>query len=99
MGVPASDTHSRKNTGMSTAEAADRIVAMARRAVGAGKGVQLSVQSAFGCGYEGPVPKDRVVTIVKTFLDAGLRNLSLADTPSHATPHQDEGPYTRLPPP
>jgi hydroxymethylglutaryl-CoA lyase len=32
MGVSASDTHSRKNTGMSTAEAADRIMAMATSA-------------------------------------------------------------------
>jgi hydroxymethylglutaryl-CoA lyase len=58
--------------------------------------VQVSVQSAFGCGYEGPVPQERVVAIVKTFLDAGLRSLSLADTASHATPHQVEGLYTRV---
>jgi hydroxymethylglutaryl-CoA lyase len=32
------------------------------------------------------VPKERVVSIVKTFLDAGLRALSLADTAGHATP-------------
>ncbi|MCM2258360.1 MAG: hydroxymethylglutaryl-CoA lyase [Vicinamibacteria bacterium] len=86
MGVSASETHSRKNTGMAIAEANTRIVAMAKRALGEGKKVQLSVQSAFGCGYEGRVPKQRVVDIVKTFLDAGLRSLSLADTAGHATP-------------
>ena len=30
----------------------------------AGRRVQVSVQSAFGCGYEGPVPQERVVSIV-----------------------------------
>jgi hydroxymethylglutaryl-CoA lyase len=96
MGVSASETHSRKNTGMGIEEANKRIVGIAKSALAAGKRVQVSVQSAFGCGYEGLVPKDRVVAIVKTFLDAGLRNLSLADTASHATPDQVEDLYSRV---
>jgi hydroxymethylglutaryl-CoA lyase len=96
MGVSASETHSRKNTGMSIAEANQRIIGMAKTALAGGKRVQVSVQSAFGCGYEGPVPKDRVVAIVKTFLDAGLRGLSLADTAGHATPDDVEELYARV---
>jgi hydroxymethylglutaryl-CoA lyase len=42
------------------------------------------------------VPKERVVSIVKTFLDAGLRSLSLADTAGHATPFQVEDLYSRV---
>jgi hydroxymethylglutaryl-CoA lyase len=90
MGVSASETHSRKNTGMGIEEANRRIIAIAQEAVAAGKRVQVSVQSAFGCGYEGRVPKERVVSIAKTFLDAGLRSLSLADTAGHATPDDVE---------
>lgn len=86
MGVSASETHSRKNTGMGMEEANKRIIGIAKAALAANKRVQVSVQSAFGCGYEGPVPKERVVAIVKTFLEAGLRGLSLADTAGHATP-------------
>ena len=71
---------------MSIAEANGRIIGIARRALAAGRRAQVSVQSAFGCGHEGPVPRDRVVGIVKSFLDAGLRSLSLADTAGHATP-------------
>jgi hydroxymethylglutaryl-CoA lyase len=77
-------------------EATPRVVEIAKRALAAGKRVQVSVQSAFGCGYEGPVPKERVVAIAKTFLDAGLRALSLADTASHATPDDVEELYTRV---
>jgi hydroxymethylglutaryl-CoA lyase len=88
MGVSASDTHSRKNTGMGTAEATDRIIAMGRQAVSSGRAVQVSVQSAFGCGYEGHVPAERVVGIVARFLDAGLLTVSLADTAGHADPAQ-----------
>ncbi len=90
MGVSASDTHSRKNTGMSTEEATRRIIAMARKAVDAGKPVQVSVQSAFGCGYEGEVPEERVLDIVRRFLDAGLNIISLADTAGLANPPQVE---------
>jgi len=88
MGVSASDTHSRKNTGMSTAEAADRIIAMARRAVDAGKRVQVSVQSAFGCGFEGAVPEARVLELVSRYLEADLTSISLADSAGHAHPDQ-----------
>ncbi len=90
MGVSASDTHSRRNTGMSTEDATRHILGVARRAMAAGKPVQMSVQSAFGCGYEGPIPEPRVLDLVKRFLDAGLRTISLADTAGHAHPAQVE---------
>ena len=90
MGVSASDTHSRKNTGMGTEEATDRIIAMAHAARDAGASVQVSVQSAFGCGYEGAVPESRVLGIARRFVDAGLRTISLADTAGHATPDRVE---------
>jgi len=93
MGVSASETHSKKNTGMPIAEATTRIIAMAKTAAGTGAKVQASVQSAFGCGYEGPVPHERVLDIVRRYVDAGLRNISLADTAGHATPDQVERLY------
>lgn len=88
MGVSASEMHSRKNTGMSTSEAVARIVPTAKRAVAAGKPVQVSVQSAFGCGMEGKVPASRVLDIVKAYLDAGMRMISLCDSAGHALPGQ-----------
>jgi hydroxymethylglutaryl-CoA lyase len=93
MGISASETHSKKNTGMSTAEALGRMIPMAQRAIGAGKKVQASVQSAFGCGFEGPIAQDRVLDLVKCYLEAGIRNISLADTAGHAQPGQVEDLY------
>jgi len=90
MGASASETHSRKNTGMSTDEALRRIIAAARQAAAAGVRVQVSVQSAFGCGFEGPIAEARVVAMVKAYLDAGLTSVSLADTAGHANPAQVE---------
>jgi hydroxymethylglutaryl-CoA lyase len=90
MGVSASETHSLKNTGMSGSEALGRILGMAKQALTAGKLVQASVQSAFGCGYEGPVDQGRVLAIIRAYLEAGVRAISLADTAGHAHPQQVE---------
>jgi hydroxymethylglutaryl-CoA lyase len=96
MGVSASDTHSRKNTGMSTAEATERIIAMGKKAIESGKRVQVSVQSAFGCGYEGEIPEERVLGIVKEFLNSGFKIISLADTSGYADPEKVERMYDKI---
>jgi hydroxymethylglutaryl-CoA lyase len=90
LGASASETHSHKNTGMGTEEATRRIVGAAQQAVAAGKKVQVSVQSAFGCGIEGAIPEERVLGMVRAYLEAGLRSISLADTAGHADPAQVE---------
>jgi hydroxymethylglutaryl-CoA lyase len=90
LGASASETHSMKNTGMGTGEATRRIIASALQAVAAGKKVQVSVQSAFGCGFEGQIPEERVLSMVGAYLEAGLRNISLADTAGRAHPIQVE---------
>ena len=93
MGVSASEAHSRKNTGMGTDEAVRRIIPMAQRVKAEGRPVQVSVQSAFGCGMEGTIPAERVLKIVRAYLDAGLRLISLADSAGHALPGQVEELY------
>ena len=96
MGVSASETHSKKNTGMSTSEALKRITLMAKQAVRENKRVQVSVQSAFGCGFEGPIAKEKVLSIVKEYLNAGLKIICLADTAGHAQPMQVEELYASI---
>ena len=88
MGVSASDTHSRKNTNMTTDEALPRIIAMGKDVLSHNKKLQVSVQSAFGCGYEGMIPQEKVVKIVEQYLAAGFKNISLADTAGFAHPQQ-----------
>jgi len=90
LGASASETHSQKNTGMTTMEATRRIIGAAQQAAAAGKKVQVSVQSAFGCGFEGSIPEERVLEMVGAYREAGLLNISLADTAGHAYPAQIE---------
>lgn len=95
-GVSASDTHSRKNTGMSTEDATQRIIAVAREGIKAGLFLQASVQSAFGCGFEGAIDENKVYTIIQKYLDAGITNISLADTAGHAHPSKVERMFNHL---
>jgi hydroxymethylglutaryl-CoA lyase len=90
MGVSASETHSKKNTGLTTSEALERIIAIAKTAMQEGKEVQVSVQSAFGCGYEGEIPEDRVYRIVERYFSEGIKKISLADTSGYAFPSKVE---------
>jgi hydroxymethylglutaryl-CoA lyase len=75
---------------MSSMEATRRITATGEEALAAGRKVQVSVQSAFGCGFEGPVDEGRVLNMARTYVEAGLYNISLADTAGHAHPARVE---------
>lgn len=88
MGVSASETHSLKNTGKSTGDATEIILAMADKANTAGLKTQLSVQSAFGCGFEGKIDENKVYKIIERYFEKGFYNISLADTAGHAFPSQ-----------
>ncbi|PKL85982.1 MAG: hydroxymethylglutaryl-CoA lyase [Ignavibacteriae bacterium HGW-Ignavibacteriae-1] len=90
MGVSASETHSQKNTGMSVSNALERISKMAIDAKSNGSNVQVSVQSAFGCGFEGKISEKTVLSIIESYFNKSLNNISLADTAGHAYPQQVE---------
>lgn len=96
MGVSASETHSKKNTGMTVDNATERIINIAKQAVLLNKKVQVSIQSAFGCGFEGAIALDKVLGIVRKYLDAGLTRISLADTAGHANPLSVEMMISRI---
>jgi len=90
LGASASETHSMNNTGMASMDATKRIIAAGQKALAAGRKVQVSVQSAFGCGFEGPISEVRVLEMAIAYVDAGLFNISLADTAGHGHPQQVE---------
>ena len=84
--ISASDTHSRKNTGMQLDEAlqlGQEMVALARKY---GMHVRAGIQCAFGCVYDGAIPQQRVVDMVRVFIDQGAAALALADTTGMADP-------------
>ena len=84
--LSASDAHSRKNAGMPHAEALARGLTMIDRAASAGLNVRASLQCAFGCVEEGPIPTPRIAETIRRFVDHGAHELSLADTTGMGSP-------------
>lgn len=86
--LSASDTHSRKNTGMSLDEAKTTFKAMVRLAQSAGISVRGGIQCAFGCRYEGYIDPNVVLDLAKHHLDLGVDELALADSTGMGNPPQ-----------
>jgi len=86
--VSASETHSRKNSNASTAEAMREAMLLIEKAQGAGMEVRAGVMNAFGCAYEGNVPQAKVIKLVKDFLKKEPDEICLADTSGMANPSQ-----------
>ncbi len=84
--VSASETHSQRNSGMSTAKALSLATRMIGQALESDRGVTAGVMCAFGCFYEGPVALEKVLDIIRQFVSAGAVEIGLADTPGLAEP-------------
>ncbi len=84
--VSVSDPHSRHNAGASTDDAFDGFQAVADLAAGSGAVAELTLATAFGCPYAGPVDPGVVVGLATRATDAGASAVSLADTIGVAVP-------------
>jgi hydroxymethylglutaryl-CoA lyase len=84
--VVASDRFAERNQGQTSAQSVDVAIAIARRARKAGRRANITVSAAFGCPFEGEVPRSRVVDIVRRLAAEELDDIALADTIGVADP-------------
>ena len=84
--LSAHEIHSRRNAGLSTAQALAQSSSMTAMAISAGRKVRASIQCAFG--YEDPtdVAIDDVAALSAQLLDQKIDRLVLADTTGLAAP-------------
>jgi hydroxymethylglutaryl-CoA lyase len=86
--VAASESYNRANVNRSVAETMDEIagvVTLAGRTP-----VEATVSTAWGCPYEGEVPRARVVALAERLAGMGCAGVSLGDTTGMATPTRVE---------
>lgn len=88
MSASVSDSHSRTNTGRSTAEALEAMTGLITRAVAGGIRVRAGLQCAFGCAEEGVIAENTVLEAVARMVEAGAQEINLADTAGMAGPLQ-----------
>ena len=88
--LSASETHNRKNVNRSIEESLtglERVIARARDEDLRCEGV---ISVAFGCPYEGEVPRERVLEIARGLVAAGCEEIAFGDTTGMANPVQVE---------
>jgi hydroxymethylglutaryl-CoA lyase len=88
--LSASETHNRKNVNRSIEESLsglERVIARARDEELRCEGV---ISVAFGCPYEGEVPRERVLEIARRLAAAGCEEVAFGDTTGMANPAQVE---------
>lgn len=94
--ISASETHSQKNTNRSVEEARAAIQPTIEKALGEGLAVRAGIQSALGCGFEGHIDPERVISIARDYAAMGVREINIADTAGLANPKQVFDLCTRL---
>jgi hydroxymethylglutaryl-CoA lyase len=88
--LSASETHNRKNVNRSIEESLAGLERVLSRAREEGLRCEGVISVAFGCPYEGEVPRERVIAIAGRLVEAGCEEIAFGDTTGMANPLQVE---------
>jgi hydroxymethylglutaryl-CoA lyase len=88
MAVIASETYNQRNNGTSTDGSIQAWLEMAAEAKKAGIRANVMISSAFGCPFEGEVPLQKVLDIVKRVMEEEPVELGFADSIGVGVPNQ-----------
>ena len=86
--MSASETHNLANINMTREHSLASLAEIVKPAHAAGALVNATIATAFGCPFEGTQPSNKVLDIVKAYLDLGVDGVTLADTTGMANPAQ-----------
>jgi hydroxymethylglutaryl-CoA lyase len=86
--LSASETHNRKNVNRSIEESLSGLERVVARARGEDLRCEGVISVAFGCPYEGDVPRERVFAIARRLAQAGCEEIAFGDTTGMANPRQ-----------
>jgi hydroxymethylglutaryl-CoA lyase len=86
--VSASETHNQRNVNRSVDESMTGLDAMIPEVRAAGLHCETVIAVAFGCPYEGPVPRERVFELAARMAAAGASEVGFGDTTGMANPRQ-----------
>jgi hydroxymethylglutaryl-CoA lyase len=86
--LSASETHNRNNVNRSIDESLTGLERVIERARGEGLRCEGVISVAFGCPYEGEVPRERVLALARRLVDAGCEEIAFGDTTGMANPAQ-----------
>jgi len=82
-----SETHNRANAGCSVDDSVQKLRSI-REALGTSATLEVTLATAFGCPYDGPVDPARVVALARDVVAVGVDGVSLADTIGTGAPSE-----------
>lgn len=94
--LAVSDAFNQRNARRKVEQSVAEIEDMIRTVSEQGKPCVAILGTAFGCPFEGHVPEEKVLRIAERFIQAGCRNITLADTTGLANPLQVKRLVTRF---
>lgn len=94
--VGVSNTFNQKNINKTTAESLAEVLPLIAELKSKDYFVRACISTAFYCPYEGKVEEDEVLALCGEFVDAGVDELSVADTIGMAAPHESYSLFTKL---
>jgi hydroxymethylglutaryl-CoA lyase len=94
--LSASETHNRHNVNRSIEESLAGLERVIERARAEGLRCEGVISVAFGCPYEGDVPRERVLSIARRLVEAGCEEIAFGDTTGMANPVQVRGFFEEL---
>ena len=84
--VSVSEAHNVENAGRSVADSLVELQQIKAQAAEVGAEVEVTLATAFGCPFDGPVPAPQVEQVSERAREIGITTLSLADTIGTAVP-------------
>ena len=94
--VGVSNTFNQKNINKTTAESLAEVLPMIAELKSKDYFVRACISTAFYCPYEGKVEEDAVIALCGEFVEAGVDELSVADTIGMAAPHESYSLFSKL---
>jgi hydroxymethylglutaryl-CoA lyase len=86
--VSASETHNARNVNRSVEQSMSELEQMIPAVSAEGLHCEAVIAVAFGCPYEGPVPRERVFDLAARMAAAGAHEIGFGDTTGMANPRQ-----------
>ncbi|WP_210365646.1 hydroxymethylglutaryl-CoA lyase [Bacillus sp. REN3] len=94
--VGVSDTFNKKNINKTTAESLAEVLPLVTELKEKDYFVRACISTAFYCPYEGKIEEDAVLSLCKQFADAGVDELSVADTIGMAAPNESYSLFSKF---
>lgn len=94
--VGVSNSFNQKNINKTTQESMEELTPIIAELKEKGYFVRACISTAFYCPYEGKINEQDTLNLCKQFVDAGVDELSVADTIGMAAPHESYSLFSKL---